>query len=414
MAAVVLSPSLARLARLGRVLLLRAGLLVALPPVAAALALSLAALATPATLSAQGCIGLFCPPNDPPAVGLTPWGASHAFSGSTSSHALTLTVVWCDDFNLMAGTQRIELDGLDVTGQLDFQWGSSPGCGAYATSTGTVTLAQGSHTLVASIRDHNFNLGSAIGSYSYTQLIYTVAVTPDGQAVTSTAYSNRSQAFTVQNTGNTSATYDFTVTCSPPGATNCSTPGAISLVAGATGSVTVSYQTGATGSSGNVRLRATTREFTSAHDEGFINVSVSGGPAAPTVSVAEVNAGTMVERDLCLTFAIGDQAAAECGDLRLVHPLPTTWTLGKPRTPTLLYNSQHAHPYPLVAATVGLPAGAASPDEVIANLTVGGATYTSTWNGSDWQPGRANRIVVGYDALAVNRPGLGQGAGVHS
>ncbi len=55
-----------------------------------------------------------------------------------------------------------------------------------------------------------------------------------------------------------------------------------------------------------------------------------------TVSVEEVNSGAMVERDLCLTIALGASAAAECGDLRIVHALPTLRTLNRARAPVVL------------------------------------------------------------------------------
>lgn len=62
----------------------------------------------------------------------------------------------------------------------------------------------------------------------------------------------------------------------------------------------------------------------------------TGGTAAPQVTVEDLNPGAVVERDLCLTVAMGSAAAAECGDLRLVHALPTVRTLGRART--------HPHP----------------------------------------------------------------------
>src|SRR2546426_3089949 len=40
-----------------------------------------------------------------------------------------------------------------------------------------------------------------------------------------------------------------------------------------------------------------------------------------SVQVDSVNPGATVERGLCLTVAFGPVAAAECGDLRVVHPL---------------------------------------------------------------------------------------------
>jgi hypothetical protein len=61
-----------------------------------------------------------------------------------------------------------------------------------------------------------------------------------------------------------------------------------------------------------------------------------------TVAVRTVNPGTSIDRGECLTVSAGDGAAYECGDLRLVHALPTTTTMNVARTPTLLYNSRHA------------------------------------------------------------------------
>src|SRR5439155_17911905 len=114
-----------------------------------------------------------------------------------------------------------------------------------------------------------------------------------------------------------------------------------------------------------------TASGTNASDAGSYSVPVvSASPQPPVVDVANVNSGAMSERLACLTIAVGAAAAAECGDLRVVHSLPTTRTLNKARTPTLLYNSQTAHPYPLVAANVTLPATALIPDSVTGTLTM--------------------------------------------
>ena len=99
-------------------------------------------------------------------------------------------------------------------------------------------------------------------------------------------------------------------------------------------------------------------------------------------------------------MALAGDAAAECGDLRLAHGLPVVRTMGRARGPVLVYSSAHAHPYPLVAAEVTLPTGAANPDSVQAILKLNGVTKrTASWGGSAFSPGRANRIVIGYDAL---------------
>jgi RHS repeat-associated protein len=130
-----------------------------------------------------------------------------------------------------------------------------------------------------------------------------------------------------------------------------------------------------------------------------------GAPAAGPLglAVADLNPGSSIERDLCLTVAMGDAAAAECGDLRLVHPLPTTRTMNRARTPTLLYNSQHGHPHPVVAAHVALPRGTSGLRRVVALLRVNGTPRgQSVYRGDLWPGGTAGtdsvRIAVGYDA----------------
>jgi RHS repeat-associated protein len=116
---------------------------------------------------------------------------------------------------------------------------------------------------------------------------------------------------------------------------------------------------------------------------------------------------SVVERDLCLTIAAGSAAAFECGDLRIVHPLPTVRTLGRERAPTLIYNSDHSNPFPLVAANVTLPSTAQVPDSVVARLLVSGVQRaTAKWAGSQWIWGQTRRIVIGFN-------GLGDATGVY-
>jgi RHS repeat-associated protein len=117
-----------------------------------------------------------------------------------------------------------------------------------------------------------------------------------------------------------------------------------------------------------------------------------------------VHPGTSVRRDLCLAMSVGPGAAYECADLRLVHALPTTRVLNAPRTPVLLYNSQHAQPRPVVPFNLHMTPGSA-PTSVTAILRVGpiGGPQVErgrqTWTGS-WQAGGLWRFAVSYDAGA--------------
>ena len=45
------------------------------------------------------------------------------------------------------------------------------------------------------------------------------------------------------------------------------------------------------------------------------------------------SAGPRTERSACLAVGVGAAASYECGDLRLVHTLPVTTTMGRARAP---------------------------------------------------------------------------------
>jgi len=236
------------------------------------------------------------------------------------------------------------------------------------------------------------------GSYVVPVVTYGVAVTPDGAIARQAPATSTSQSFAVQNTGSVSKTFNLTVSC--VGALPCTAPATVTVGAGLTGSVTVAYQSGAAGATGTVQLLAVQSDVASVKDSGWVTVS-AGTTDASTVDVSAVNPGAVLERDLCLTISAGAGAAYECGDLRLTHALPTTRTLNKARIPTLLYNSAHSHPYPLVAATVTLPGTAMWPDSLVATLRFGTLVKgRGRWMGTDWVAGASRRIVVGYDGLA--------------
>jgi hypothetical protein len=133
---------------------------------------------------------------------------------------------------------------------------------------------------------------------------------------------------------------------------------------------------------------------------GLATVMLGGPPAAPKVSVDEVNPGTSIERGLCLSVSLAPGAASECGDLRLAHALPAVRTLNQARAPVLIYNSQHASPRPVVAAHVTLPSGKSGLSRVVATLKVNGTPRgQGVWNGSAWPAVNGPvRIAVAYDA----------------
>jgi hypothetical protein len=261
----------AMIRRLVLPVLLFVGVLVALPSAASA---QCPQSVEPGQVVAQGCT----PDITSPTVTITP------ASGSYTSASLSVTIEWCDDQSLNSGSKLIKLNGVPVSG-FGYTTGSKSGCGKYASSTGTVTLASGSNTLYAEIADTTGNVGSKTATYTYTPATtYGVSVTPDGLGVTKTANTATSYGFTVQNTGNASAVFNLTKVCSN-GPTNCSVPATSTVAAGASGTATVSFTAGAAGSSGPVQLTATHSTNTSTTNAGSITVNVASANA-PTVTLS--------------------------------------------------------------------------------------------------------------------------------
>lgn len=84
----------------------------------------------------------------------------------------------------------------------------------------------------------------------------------------------------------------------------------------------------------------------------------------------------------------------------MVHGLPAVRELNRARAPLLIYNSQHAQPYPVVAMEVTPPAGTA-PDSIRAVLSVEGLAQTKrSWPA--WTDGTPRVVAVAPDAIGLN------------
>jgi RHS repeat-associated protein len=238
----------------------------------------------------------------------------------------------------------------------------------------------------------NFTISPSMG--------YAVAVTPDAKPIGVLPNKSTSYPFTIRNPGTAQNTYTVAASCTGSAiASGCTpSPTSATIPAGGSTAVTVSYTSGAASTTGTIKLTATQSTDAGVKDSGWANLA-TGTAQAPVAGVTNVNPGVSVERGLCITVALAG-AAAECGDLRLAHALPAVRTMGRARSPTLVYSSAQAHPYPLVAAEVTIPSGAANPDSVEAVLRFNGVEKRRTrWAGSAFSPGRANRITIGLDSL---------------
>ncbi|MBW3654817.1 MAG: hypothetical protein KY444_01825, partial [Gemmatimonadetes bacterium] len=113
--------------------------------------------------------------------------------------------------------------------------------------------------------------------------------------------------------------------------------------------------------------------------------------------------GTQIRRDMCLTIAAGAGASYECGHLRLAHALPASRVFSTATAPVLVYNSDDAHPTPVLPFNLGMEAGK-TPSSVTAILRVGPAggalveRKRATWSDAGWSTGGIWRFALSYDA----------------
>jgi RHS repeat-associated protein len=248
----------------------------------------------------------------------------------------------------------------------------------------------------------SFDTASDNGSYAVASHTFSVSVSPVASTVVTPASTTRTANFNVTNTGDAQVAFVMTTSCVSPSLASCSAPSPVTIGAGLTATVPVTYTTSATNTvSGPLSLTAS---FSTATSTGSMTVTTpTPVPMAAVANVSSVNPGEQVARDLCLTVAAGNDAAYECGDLRLVHPFATVRTKNKARTPTLLYTSEHAQPFALVAVSVSQSDSSSKPDSVNVNmaLTDGSGRHPAvgTWGAtSQWAPGVTRRLTLGFDA----------------
>jgi len=365
--------------------------------------LSLTATGTTAPVGAQAIDGgSFSVTVDGWTVAVTPDGTTTPerlpnTAGLTASFTVQNTGTVADTYNLVcSSSSNITCISSSAT-SLPLQ----PQASGVVTITYN-TRAVGNATLTLTATGTTAPVGAQAtdpGSYQVPVVTYGVAVSPHGGFTGKAPATSTSQSFSVQNTGSVRKTYNLSISCTAT-VSVCTGPSSITVDPGVTGTAAVAYQSGTAGTVGTVKLTAAQSDVTTVRDSGLVTIS-AGNTDSSTVDVNRVNSGAVVERDLCLTISLGGGGAIECGDLRLAQALPSTRTLNRGRTPTLLYNSAHARPYPLTAANVTLPVTAMWPDSVVATLRFGTIPKgRGKWIGSDWVAGATRRVVVGYDGIS--------------
>ncbi|MGH7562551.1 MAG: RHS repeat-associated core domain-containing protein [Gemmatimonadales bacterium] len=128
---------------------------------------------------------------------------------------------------------------------------------------------------------------------------------------------------------------------------------------------------------------------------------------APTWSFAENAPFYTVDRRGCLSLPVGPSAVSECGSLRITHPLPAVRTFNTRKTPTLIYNSEFAHPYAVLPLRITISSSTTTPDSV--EVKVFEYNYsdwssiprgTFRWGGSEWSSGQTTTRQI---SIALDR-----------
>jgi RHS repeat-associated protein len=209
--------------------------------------------------------------------------------------------------------------------------------------------------------------------------------------------------FILTNTGNYPDTVTVSASCKGSAVTGACTAAPSSPVPMNVGvSVFDSILTTAgstVGSTGLVSLAAHLTSATGVRDSAATDVTIQAVRSVG-VEIAAINNESRQSPSLCLEESLRRGVAYSCGNLRIAHTLPSITTYDKRRTPTLLYNSQLAHPHPIIHALITLDATKGTPDSVVGQVLDGsGKTlgHSTTWNGLPFANGGTRHVAIGFD-----------------
>ncbi|WP_309669486.1 hypothetical protein, partial [Gemmatimonas sp.] len=317
----------------------------------------------------------------------------NAFFTGQSTADVTIDYCYSDT---QVGDPRVRVNSTDVTSSASIEYVTLSGCDQAQRATLTVNLP-------ATV-EGRFNAYS--NSYLYNDVAYyevatptrDVRVQPGAQIKAVAPSSTPTVSYTIHNGGEATDSYSLSASCSSGALTGTCTLSASSVSIAAGSSATVQLTGTASsmvGTQSLVVVRATSTNDGTIKDSTWTEVTVASTPASG-IQLATV--GDDRDRSACLSLAAGPNAAYECGDLRLVHFLPSTTRYNRSRTPALLYNSQTASPAPAVSVDVSAASGSATPDYLEICVTASGMTAVCA-NSTPPSPGtthRYTRVLSGW------------------
>ena len=213
-------------------------------------------------------------------------------------------------------------------------------------------------------------------------------VTPDGTGTSAPANSSGNTAtFTVQNTGTANGV--FTLTCSyTANVSGCTVQGTVSVNAGQSQPVNVTYSTGTAGQ-GTVTLQAS---VTGSSDTGYYVVTITS--PGPVIDLTPHN-GSNLDLSLCST----------CFPVTLTYSTVPYVSWNSERSLTLVYNSMQAYPIGIVSVDAS-DAVSPAPDKMSILLKNSSGAFVAFLNGSTeifYTSGTsaASRLVAAFNATTL-------------
>jgi RHS repeat-associated protein len=323
-----------------------------------------------------------------------PWSLGVTVSGRQS-----MSMLHSDNNDFMDCQQDWNYDYNQPSGETCHHTGSFSGTLSWATGTPA--------TIVATI-------GGTYGPYTTPAQVVNpnIDVTPDARSVVRAAGGWYTETFTLTNPTTVGNTFTVSTTCTGA-AGSCPVPGSVYVGAGASMQFNVSYQAAPYSTAnplgaGRITFHASTGAY---NDSGTVTIQSVG-----VVSLQTAFTGPDLDRGNCLTLAAGENAAFQCGALRVVHALPTVRTNGKARALTLLWERMAASGTRITPAHVRIPADVATPTRVTADIYVAplGLPLTTKyvqgqWAGANFTPGSTRRIAFGYNGDPTNPTALANG-----
>lgn len=347
-----------------------------------------------------------------PAIAVTPIGGEQqALTGASRGDA-AFSIANNGNTNV-TGNATVSCSGLVMNCQ--FEWQGSPTSLGFGVSIGGVTQANLTYdidsTAVTNVGVMRVTAADEFSSARSTDSIVfhragvyaAISVSPKSIVLlVRPSLPTINQIFTVTNVGTDTSAVAYKWICAGQAASCTAGSGTTPvLVPNQSYAVTVQYASGVSnGLAGSVRLTASAVADSLATAVGLDSVITAPGSAI-AVHTAALNPGANISRGACLTFAAGDEAAYECGDLRLVHVLPATTTMNKRRAPVLIYSSAHAGPQMTVAADVIVSPGT-NPTTIRSTIAIDdhGTSKTFTqdipWNVA-WSNGLPHRVAVSFN-----------------